>query len=94
MVSKTKLNSFVREFNWKEVQQGLDESPDLIEFRDDKGRSFLHICCMTNIKKHKRLKPKDSIRSCLKTPGEPKARASRAWARRLKAPISSVIWGF
>ena len=62
MVSKTKMTSLVRAFNWKEVQQGLDESPDLIEFRDNKGRSFLHICCMVNIKKNKKLKPKDSIK--------------------------------
>ena len=62
MVSKTKMNSLVRAFNWKEIQRGLDESPGLIEFRDDKGRSFLHICCMVNIKKSKKLKPKDSVK--------------------------------
>jgi hypothetical protein len=32
------------------------------------------------------------LRSLFKNPGEPKARASRAWARRLNTAISSAIW--
>ena len=39
MISKTKLNALVKEFRWKEVDQALAESPDLLSVRDERGRN-------------------------------------------------------
>ena len=62
MVSKTRLLSLVRKFKWKEARRGLDETPDLIKYRDDRGRNFLHLCCMVNVKGNDQLKAKDSVK--------------------------------
>lgn len=32
------------------VAQALQESPELLEYRDEKGRNWLHLCCGTDIK--------------------------------------------
>lgn len=61
MVSKTKMLSLIKTFNWQEAQSGFEKTPDLIKYRDDKGRNFLHLCCATNIKNNQ-LKAKDSIK--------------------------------
>jgi ankyrin repeat protein len=45
MTSKTRMLELVKDFAWREVAAGLDESPDLLAFRGDKGRNWLHICC-------------------------------------------------
>lgn len=45
MTSKTRMEELVRNFAWREVAAGLDESPELLAFRGDKGRNWLHICC-------------------------------------------------
>ena len=62
MVSKTKLNSLVREFRWKETDAALAENPALISVRDERGRNWLHLCCGVNLKTGK-LKPADSIKT-------------------------------
>jgi uncharacterized protein len=62
MITKTKMISFVKAFQWKEAQRGLDENPDLINHLDDKGRNFLHLCCSVNVKKGKSLRINDSIK--------------------------------
>ena len=53
MVSKTRMTDWVRGFEWKEVERGLDETPELIGYRDDKGRNWLHLCCGVNVAKTK-----------------------------------------
>jgi hypothetical protein len=45
MTSKTRMLALVKDFAWREVAAGLDESPELLAFRGDKGRNWLHICC-------------------------------------------------
>jgi ankyrin repeat protein len=62
MVSKTKLNSLVREFRWKETDEALAENPALISVRDERGRNWLHLCCGVNLKGGK-LKASDSIKT-------------------------------
>ena len=50
MVSKTKMRELVRAFQWKEVARALDENPDLLAIRDEKGRNWLHLCCGASFK--------------------------------------------
>lgn len=45
MVSKTRMEEFVRHFRWSEVRDALVESPELLAVRDKRGRNWLHICC-------------------------------------------------
>jgi uncharacterized protein len=47
MVSKTSMLPLVRAFDWKAVDAGLRESPQLVKHRDDRGRNWLHICGAT-----------------------------------------------
>jgi hypothetical protein len=49
MISKTSMLPLVRSFDWKGVEAGLNEKPELIGFRDDRGRNWLHICCATPV---------------------------------------------
>jgi hypothetical protein len=49
MVSKTRMLSPVQTFNWNEVKAALAENPQLLNFRDKKGRNWLHLCCSVNI---------------------------------------------
>jgi uncharacterized protein len=48
MVSKTKMLELVKSFRADDVARGLDESPDLRKYGDQRGRNFLHICCGVN----------------------------------------------
>ena len=50
MASKTKLLELVKSLRWKEVAQALKESPELLTFRDERGRNWLHICCGVKVK--------------------------------------------
>jgi uncharacterized protein len=47
MVSKTSLLPLVKAFDWKAVDVGLREKPQLVAHRDERGRNWLHICCAT-----------------------------------------------
>ncbi len=62
MASKTKLLDWVRSFRWRDVGAGLDESPALLDFRDERGRSWLHLCGMVNAS-DRGLDPADSVRT-------------------------------
>lgn len=50
MASKTKLLELIKALRWKEIAQALRESPELLAFRDDRGRNWLHICCGVKVK--------------------------------------------
>jgi hypothetical protein len=54
--------SLVKEFRWREVKAAIVENPELIGFRDKKGRNWLHLCCSVDIRK-RREKAADSIRT-------------------------------
>ncbi len=62
MVSKTRMLELVKSFDWKAVQAGLAESPDLLGFRDERGRNWLHVCCGVDISKRK-AKAADSVKT-------------------------------
>ena len=62
MISKARMLEWVKGFAWKDVEQGVDENSKLLEFRDERGRSWLHLCCGVNIAKTKR-SPVDSIKT-------------------------------
>jgi hypothetical protein len=62
MVSKTRMLDLVKAFDWKAVQAGLAESPDLIGFRDERGRNWLHVCCGVDVTKRKP-KVADSVKT-------------------------------
>jgi uncharacterized protein len=49
MVSKTSMLPLVRAFDWKAVDAGLSEKPQLVDHRDERGRNWLHICCATSV---------------------------------------------
>ncbi len=51
----------VRDLRWRDVEAGIREKPGLLELRDEKGRSWLHVCCSVNPKARK-LRPADSVR--------------------------------
>ena len=40
MVSKTSLLPLVRAFDWKAVDAGLREKPELVNHRDERGRNW------------------------------------------------------
>jgi hypothetical protein len=47
MVSKTRMQELVKAFDAAAVDAGLTESPDLLAWRDERGRNWLHLCCAT-----------------------------------------------
>jgi uncharacterized protein len=46
-VSKTRMAELVKAFDADAVQRALAESPGLLGVRDERGRTWLHICCAT-----------------------------------------------
>ena len=50
MTSKTRLAELVRSFDAAGVAAALAESPPLLDYRDERGRNWLHLCCATDIK--------------------------------------------
>lgn len=50
MVSKTRMDAWVRAHDWKAVKAAVDVDPKVLEFRDGRGRNWLHICCMAKLK--------------------------------------------
>ena len=45
MASKTSLLPRVKAFDWKAVDESLEERTALLTHRDERGRNWLHICC-------------------------------------------------
>ncbi len=62
MISKTRMQNLVKEFRVDEVAAGLRETPDLLQFRDERGRNWLHLCGSVDVSKKRGLNPKDSVR--------------------------------
>lgn len=46
MVSKTRMNELVRGHRWAEVKEAVEADPQILGYRDERGRNWLHICCM------------------------------------------------
>src|SRR5262245_7314479 len=51
MASVTGLTRHVRALDADAVASALDESPELLDRRDDRGRSWLHLCCSVDVTK-------------------------------------------
>jgi hypothetical protein len=51
MVSKTRMIELVRGHQANEVERALAENPALLAWRDERGRNWLHLCCMAKPKK-------------------------------------------
>jgi hypothetical protein len=62
MMSKTRLQSLVREFRVDDVTAALREKPELLEFRDGRGRNWLHLCASVDVSTKRHLDPQDSVR--------------------------------
>jgi ankyrin repeat protein len=54
--------ALVEQLKWKEIKSAIHGNPELIRFRDKKGRNWLHLCCKVNIKK-RGLRAQDTIRT-------------------------------
>src|SRR5262245_64707904 len=46
MASRTSLTKLVRAHDADGVSAALDETPELAGWRDERGRNWLHLCCM------------------------------------------------
>lgn len=46
--SKTRLLECMRTLNSELILAGLDAKPELLTYRDDKGRNWLHLCAGVN----------------------------------------------
>ena len=44
MASKTGLLKHLKEGNVEALLAGLDESPELVQFKEERGRNWLHLC--------------------------------------------------
>lgn len=62
MASRTQMLESIKHLHWREVEASLAEHPNLITYRDDRGRNFLHICCSVNVIEQ-RLPPVQSVRT-------------------------------
>jgi uncharacterized protein len=62
MISKTAMTELVKRLAVKDVARGLDENPALLDYRDERGRNWLHLCCGIDVRKNKKLNPADSIK--------------------------------
>jgi len=62
MISKTGMLGAVRGWDWKAVAAGLDEKPGLISFRDERGRNWLHLCCMVK-PEHQKRPQRDAVKT-------------------------------
>ena len=58
MASKTSLLAAVKAFDWKAVDAGLQERPDLLTHREARKKNWLHVLCSTPLKGRR---PKASI---------------------------------
>ncbi|HXQ11845.1 MAG TPA: ankyrin repeat domain-containing protein [Caulobacteraceae bacterium] len=45
-VSRTWLVERVRAHDWSAVERGIKAAPELLQWRDERGRGLLHLCCM------------------------------------------------
>src|SRR5690242_4206045 len=61
MISKTAMEKLVKELRWKEVRDGLAENPDIVNVRDKRGRTWLHLACAVDMHK-RRAAVRDTVR--------------------------------
>ena len=62
MPSKTRMLKLVKELDWKAIRDDLAETPKLKGFRDERGRNWIHLACMVNVKERK-LKSSEQVKT-------------------------------
>jgi ankyrin repeat protein len=62
VASRTQVLELVKNLRWKEVGASLAEQPNLLAYKDERGRNFLHICCSVNVTA-KKLPAPQSVRT-------------------------------
>ncbi len=60
-ISKTRMLDLVKTFQTDAVAKGLQEKPELIEFRDASGRNYLHLCASVDVRKKSRSEASNSV---------------------------------
>lgn len=53
MTSRTQVLALIKDLLWKDVGGALADQPNLLAYRDDRGRNFLHLCCGVNVKQRR-----------------------------------------
>ncbi len=61
-VSKSRLLALIRDLDWRSVKAALEANAELLEYRGDKGKNLLHVCCGIEIEK-RGLSAADSIKT-------------------------------
>ena len=61
MASKTRLTEWVKGFRADDVAAGLDESPELLGYRDARGRNWLHLCAGIDVVRKRGVSAADSV---------------------------------
>src|SRR2546425_8506140 len=61
-VSKSKLLTLIKDLDWRSVKAALEQNPDRLKHRGDKGANLLHLCCGIDIEK-RGLSAPDSIKT-------------------------------
>ena len=59
--SKTRLLECMRTLNTELILAGLEDKPELLTYRDDKGRNWLHLCAGVNDSYKQGVEPADAI---------------------------------
>ncbi len=62
MPSKTRMLKLVKDLDWKAIRDDLAEAPKLKGFRDERGRNWLHLACMVNVKQRE-LNSSDQVKT-------------------------------
>src|SRR5689334_17673343 len=60
MISKTAMLELVKGFRAGKVERALASNPALFDYRDERGRNWLHVCCGQKVA---RAKVPDSIKT-------------------------------
>jgi len=61
MTSKTALAKQVRAFDAGAVGRSLDAAPELVDVRDERGRTWLHLCCSVDVRKRSKADRRASV---------------------------------
>jgi ankyrin repeat protein len=62
MISKTRMLSLVKGLQWREVSRALKDTPDLLNVKHERGRNWLHLCCLVDVSKRGPKAARDSIK--------------------------------
>ena len=49
MTSMTRMQALIKGFRVREIAEGFRLNPDLVRFRDKRGRNWLHLCASVNV---------------------------------------------